>query len=98
LIVYMVDVFRRFNVPVAGISGSVSELINHREIEIGLTTFSWQRRMLERMNLERRREALDAVMEKLQELALQMSYRAQTAIEPDQGQAPEEQEALQNEN
>jgi hypothetical protein len=37
-------------------------------------------------------------MEKLQELALQMSYRAQTAIEPDQGQAPEEQEALQNEN
>jgi hypothetical protein len=98
LIVYMVDVFRRFNVPVAGISGSVSELINHREIEIGLTTFSWQRRMLERMNLERRREALDAVMEKLQELALQMSYRARAAAEPDQGQAPEEQEALQNEN
>lgn len=98
LIVYMVDVFRRFNVPVAGISDSLSELINHREIEIGLTTFSWQRRMLEGMNLERRREALGAVMEKLQGLSLQMSYSARSTNEPNRGQAPEEQEVLQSEN
>lgn len=98
LIVYMVDVFRRFNVPVSGISGSVSELINHREIEMGLTTFSWQRRLLERMNLERRREALGAVMDKLQQLSLQMSYRrVQSTPDPFMSKL-KEQEALKNEN
>jgi hypothetical protein len=98
LIVYMVDVFRRFNVPVASISRSVAELINHEEIEIGLTTFSWQRRMLERMNLERRREALGTVMGKLDELALQMSYRTRSAIESNNSQSLTEQEVSRNED
>jgi hypothetical protein len=74
LIVYLVDVFRRFNVSVSRINHSISELLDHREIEVGLTTFNWQRRMLERLNIERRLQALDAVMKKLQETSLQMSY------------------------
>ncbi len=74
LIVYLVDVFRRFNVSVSRINHSISELLDHKEIEIGLTTFNWQRRMLERLNIERRLQALDAVMKKLQETSLQMSY------------------------
>lgn len=76
LIVYLVDIFRRFNVSVSRINYSISELLDHREIEVGLTTFSWQRRMLERLNIERRLEALDAVMKKLQETSIRMSYSA----------------------
>lgn len=98
LIVYMVDVFRRFNVPVSRIGGSVSELINHREIEMGLTTFSWQRRFLERMNLERRREALGAVMDKLQQLSIQMSYSIQSTPDPFMSKIKNNRRLLKNEN
>jgi len=76
LIVYLVDIFRRFNVSVSRINYSISELLDHRELEVGLTTFIWQRRMLERLNIERRLEALDAVMNKLQETSLQMTFSA----------------------
>jgi len=74
LIVQLVDIFRRFNVSVSSINYSISELLDHRELEVGLTTFSWQKRILERLNVDRRLEALDAVMKKLQEVSLQMSY------------------------
>ncbi|MDH5703855.1 MAG: hypothetical protein OEY99_06540 [Aigarchaeota archaeon] len=98
LIVYIADVFRRFNLTVASISTSLSALINHRDIEIGLTTFSWQKRMLERMNLESRHEALSTVLEKLRDLALQMTYRAEATPKPFYGQQTTKQEAIGNEN
>ncbi len=82
----------------ASISTSLSVLINHREIEIGLTTFSWQKRMIERMNLERRHEALMVVLGKLQELALKMTYKVEPTSEPFFGQETHKQEAIENEN
>lgn len=76
LIVYLVDTFRRFNVSVSRINYSISELLDHIELEVGLTTFIWQRRMLERLNIERRMEALDAVIKKLHETSIQMTFSA----------------------
>ena len=87
LIVQLVDIFRNFNVSVSSINYSISELLDHRELEVGLATFSWQRRILERLNVDRRLEALDAVMRKLQETSLQMSYSTRRVSEQSYGES-----------
>jgi hypothetical protein len=98
LIVYLVDIFRRYNVSVSQINSSLSDLMNHREIELGLISFSWQKKMLENLNLENRLEALDAVMYKLQQTSLQMTFKARRTPLRADDQTYEKQEVTQNEN
>ena len=74
LVVHLVDLMRRYRVSVKDSSYVVSDLINFREHEPGLIAMVWRRKMLQQWNLNERREVVNTVMKKMNEVGMNMSY------------------------
>jgi len=98
LIVYMVDLLRSYGISKRVTADVLSGLIRFRDRERGVISFAWRKSLIEAMNREERKEAVDAVMEKMRGVGMKMSYRTRVETETVEEEPKIEQEVITDES
>jgi len=98
LIVFMVDLLRSYGISKRVTANVLSGLIRFRDRDQGVIFFAWRKSMIEAMNREERKEAVDAVMEKMRGVGMNMSYRTRIETETVEEKPNIEQEVITDES